>query len=157
MSLQLRTAGELVNFGSGVFPFSALFNHSCRPHAQWRPLSSGSAIVVHATRDVEAGEEIFVSYLPLSHIGTKRLKSLRETHGFICQCERCFGTAWLRSLRTRAFGAGSCLRGGGVPASPRASKNGEKPTTRSHLLLPDDPYDEDSPFRCRAPGCKSGA
>ena len=57
MGLKLRVGGELADFGSGVFPFAAIFNHSCHPHAQWRPLSSGSAIIVRAIRDLQPGEE----------------------------------------------------------------------------------------------------
>ena len=44
MDLKMRSRGELLELGSGVFPFSALFNHSCHRHAQWRPIANGTAI-----------------------------------------------------------------------------------------------------------------
>ena len=155
-------AGELVEFGSGVFPFAALFNHSCHPHAQWRPLSSGSAIAVRSLRAIRTGEEVYVSYLPLSTIGAKRVKSLRETHGFVCHCERCTaprGSPIFEQER-RELGLVCDVAPPDVDAAAssrpvltiRANLLDPPPLT-GHLLLPDNPYDEATAYRCRIPSC----
>ena len=98
MDLKLRAAGELLEFGSGVFPFAALFNHSCHPHAQWRPLASGSAIVVSAVRDVSAAacDEIrnASSTCPAASDSRRQLDCPRHTRGVHAPTGEC----WRRDL-----------------------------------------------------------
>lgn len=140
MGLKLRVAGELIDFGSSVFPFSAMFNHSCRPHALWRPLSSGSAIIVRALRAIRVGEEVSVSYLPTSMVGQNRITSLKETHGFVCQCERCAATPGSALYERERWDFGLVCSGGAIGDG--------------HTLLPDDPYDAARcTYRCAHSGC----
>ncbi len=173
MGLKLRVGGELADFGSGVFPFAAIFNHACHPHAQWRPLASGSAIIVRALRDIRAGEEVSVSYLPLGTVGRKRKTHLLEQYGFVCTCERCtappgsplfererweFALVCPHCPHARREGGGEGgggSGGGGGDGSGSNNGSGGGACGTRHALLPNDPYDENSAYRCIAAGCEA--
>lgn len=73
----------------GMFPLVARINHSCAPNAAnvWDPLSGGNR-VIWASRDIEAGEEVLVSYAPLLRDTAARRERLRQ-YGFECACEVC--------------------------------------------------------------------
>jgi SET domain-containing protein len=53
----------------GIFPFAAMTNHSCSPNAThaWWPANDGGGggihLAVRAVRDIDAGEEVTISYL----------------------------------------------------------------------------------------------
>lgn len=69
----------------------ALFNHSCEPNVEWQTLSDHRTVEIIATRDIEAGEQLFVEYdgfirgQPFK-VRRKRLERWIEDG---CQCERC--------------------------------------------------------------------
>ena len=176
MSLKSRVAGELVDFGSGLFPISAIFNHSCHCNAIWQPISSGHAIVTRACRLIEPGEEVTVSYTELSRTGPKRREGLRHSHGFLCTCERCVAPPGSALYRLEALELALVC-----PHAPDAQAAGldEKAaitfsTTHDirphhdachqdachaipphgHLLLPEHPYAEQPSYACVAPGCE---
>lgn len=72
----------------GIFPKIARINHSCRPNAGNAWSDSRNARVIYAYRDIEEGEEITVSYIPL--IKSKKERNQRlEQYGFECTCEAC--------------------------------------------------------------------
>lgn len=48
------------DFGIGLFPAGAMFNHSCAANCAWRTDSSGALRVV-AVSDVPAGSQLFIS------------------------------------------------------------------------------------------------
>ncbi|KGN51940.1 uncharacterized protein LOC101202892 [Cucumis sativus] len=73
-------------YGVGLWVLPSFINHSCIPNA--RRLHIGDHILVHASRDVKAGEEITFAYFdPLS--SWKDRKRMSETWGFNCNCKRC--------------------------------------------------------------------
>lgn len=78
--------------GIGIYPSVALLNHSCDPTAD---LSSfGNSMVVRATRSINEGEEIAISYGPLFY-ETKELRrqaELKEAYFFHCRFVSLF--AW---------------------------------------------------------------
>ena len=80
----------------------SFFNHSCDPDAIWsvqyneEKMSDRPAypyeIVISARRPINAGQEIFLSYLPpkeLSGSVHERRETLRAWLGADCQCQRC--------------------------------------------------------------------
>jgi hypothetical protein len=77
-------------FGYGCWPAASYFNHSCAPNAEKR--RSGRVWEFRAARDIEAGEQLCITYLSgeerkLSR--EKRMLTLRKNWGFECGCERC--------------------------------------------------------------------
>jgi hypothetical protein len=72
----------------GIFPKIARINHSCKPNSGNFWSKKKSHRIIYAFRDIEEGEEITVSYIPL-------LKSIQERHarlyqyGFTCDCSAC--------------------------------------------------------------------
>lgn len=72
----------------GIFPKIARINHSCKPNTGNFWSEKQNHRVIYAFRDIEKGEEITVSYIPL-------LKSIQERqarlfqYGFTCDCSAC--------------------------------------------------------------------
>lgn len=81
---------------TGLWLNESLFNHSCTPNCTF--VTIGSFMFVRATRPIETGEQLFVSYRPTETSykedteGFSTWITLKE--GFVCQCQRC---SWLRS------------------------------------------------------------
>ena len=80
-----------------VFPLTARINHSCRPNAEIRSQQFTDArIDVCAIQDIEAGQEISISYIgtgPSSAGGRqgrrRRQTELQQKYLFVCDCPRC--------------------------------------------------------------------
>ena len=72
-----------------IFPQAARLNHACSPNAMYYLDSDTLTHVVHATRDIEEGEEITVSYIGVMQGLESRRRMLKEGFGFECGCGRC--------------------------------------------------------------------
>ncbi|KAF2469154.1 SET domain-containing protein [Lindgomyces ingoldianus] len=77
-------------FGYGCWPAASYFNHSCAPSLE--KIRVGRMWEFRAGRDIEAGEELSITYLSgeerrLSR--GKRMIILMNNWGFECGCERC--------------------------------------------------------------------
>ncbi len=72
--------------GSGLWLLPSFYNHSCAANAQRKFL--GDCMIVRATREVAAGEEVFLSYAPTELPYDERQKRLKFW-GFKCRCPRC--------------------------------------------------------------------
>ena len=72
----------------GLFPKIARINHSCRPNAAYYWNEKLNKRLVYATRDIEEGEEIFVSFISLLMTRKERQKKLAR-YGFTCTCPAC--------------------------------------------------------------------
>ena len=77
-------------FGYGCWPAASYFNHSCAPNVEKG--RKGRVWEFRAGKDIEAGEELNITYLSgeerkLSRV--KRMERLRANWGFECGCERC--------------------------------------------------------------------
>ncbi|KAI0889042.1 SET domain-containing protein [Annulohypoxylon maeteangense] len=72
----------------GVYPTICLINHSCLPnsHNNWNDNERHETI--HATRPIQAGEEITISYDRGGKAHTRRA-FLRKAFGFDCSCSGC--------------------------------------------------------------------
>lgn len=86
-ALIFRTNGFTMAGGVvGIFPRIAKLNHSCRPNAV--SVSVGGRRVIWAGRDVAAGEEVTITYAPLTQDTGARRARLAQW-GFRCDCQAC--------------------------------------------------------------------
>ncbi|KAK4430015.1 putative protein lysine methyltransferase SET5 [Sesamum alatum] len=70
----------------GLWILASFINHSCDPNV--RRLHVGDHVVVHAARDVKAGEELTLAYFDvLSPLNNRR--EMANNWGFLCRCKRC--------------------------------------------------------------------
>lgn len=72
----------------GLFPKGARINHSCRPNSSQVWVEKRGQRVVRAVRRIEAGDEIFATYIPLFFDRTARQRRL-DQYGFKCSCAAC--------------------------------------------------------------------
>ena len=75
----------------GVYLLHAHLNHSCEPNVQTRHLDSKvvARVSIKALRDVEEGEELFVSYVRPSLGVRERRRELKSWGIAECKCSRC--------------------------------------------------------------------
>lgn len=81
---------------AGIYVFCSRLNHSCSPNCSFSISKSQDlknketySITISARRDIRAGEQLTISYLPLKMRLGVRQDSLLMNHGFTCDCERC--------------------------------------------------------------------
>ncbi|XP_072973701.1 methyltransferase FGSG_00040 [Typha angustifolia] len=72
--------------GVGLWILPSFVNHSCNPNA--RRVHVGDRVVLHASRDIKAGEEITFAYFDVLSPLSKR-REMAKRWGFCCSCERC--------------------------------------------------------------------
>jgi len=78
--------------GSALFLYQSCINHNCNPNTMVRGglLSSPNAkIELVATKEIEEGEELFISYIDETLAKRDRQKSLLCAYNFRCQCSKC--------------------------------------------------------------------
>lgn len=73
-------------YGIGLWVLASFINHSCIPNA--RRLHVGDHVMVHASRDLKAGEEITLPYFDVLSPLNKR-REISKTWDFDCNCKRC--------------------------------------------------------------------
>ncbi|KAJ3251743.1 SET and MYND domain-containing protein 3, partial [Borealophlyctis nickersoniae] len=78
---------ELFVLAEGTFPLGGLLNHSCHPNCL--VAYEGRSQILRTIRDVEAGEELNVTYVDAMEDREGRRKSLWSKYRFWCRCERC--------------------------------------------------------------------
>lgn len=75
--------------GDGLFLTFSRMNHSCEPNADWDTYYDPGVMMVWAKRDIQADEEISISYIgKLDEPVEVRRKRLAQW-GFICSCAKC--------------------------------------------------------------------
>uniref|UniRef100_A0AAV1T6I5 SET domain-containing protein n=1 Tax=Peronospora matthiolae TaxID=2874970 RepID=A0AAV1T6I5_9STRA len=92
--LQNVLAMQCNAFDSGIFLYSAMFNHECNPNCvKFTPEDigpEGAVSEVRVARPIAKGEQLTISYLyPREQSRENRLKNLWEQFGFECKCELC--------------------------------------------------------------------
>ena len=85
----LSSDGSRTTMHAAVFPEAARLNHACHPNAMYYLDPYTLTHVVHATRDIQPGEEITISYISVMQNLEARRRMLAEGFGFKCLCERC--------------------------------------------------------------------
>ncbi|CAK9183731.1 unnamed protein product [Ilex paraguariensis] len=73
-------------YGVGLWVLASFINHSCDPNA--RRLHIGDHVLVHASRDIKAGEEITFPYFDVL-LQLSNRKEMATNWGFRCNCKRC--------------------------------------------------------------------
>lgn len=82
--------GGTSSIRQAVFERISRINHSCLPNAQGNFHEGLGKFNVHATRDIEADEELTLNYLhERGAIRASRLENLKNGYGFLCQCPAC--------------------------------------------------------------------
>lgn len=76
--------------GSGIFPLSSFFNHSCAPNVS--RITVDNKLVFIVTRPIEKNQQLLVCYRSnfLGFNKRDRKKELRRSYRFECSCEACF-------------------------------------------------------------------
>ncbi|KAI1143138.1 hypothetical protein F5Y05DRAFT_367588 [Hypoxylon sp. FL0543] len=86
-SVELGPGGK---YGSGIFSLCSRIAHSCVPnaHNSWNPTMK--RLTIHATRDLKAGDQIFVNYIGnVCRTRQQRAFSLFTKWGITCSCAAC--------------------------------------------------------------------
>lgn len=71
-----------------LYPDVSRVNHACRPNAFIRFTPTSLAVSVVVQRDIEPGEEITITYVPLGKTRDERQELLLKW-GFQCSCDLC--------------------------------------------------------------------
>ncbi|KAI0178494.1 SET domain-containing protein [Hypoxylon sp. FL1284] len=71
-----------------VYPEVSRVNHACRPNAFIRFTPSSTAVSIVVQRDIEPGEEITITYVPMGKTREERQEALLKW-GFNCTCDLC--------------------------------------------------------------------
>lgn len=74
---------------TGLFPWYSRFNHSCIPNSYHSYNPTIGRLTIHSTRDVRAGEQLFVSYIDGACRTASERQAELDTWGFECTCEAC--------------------------------------------------------------------
>ncbi|KAK8128153.1 SET domain-containing protein 5 [Apiospora sp. TS-2023a] len=74
---------------AGLFLAACRINHACVPNAQNKWRKDLGRMTVHAARDIAAGEEITLTYLPALFPWAERQTILKDHFGFKCACATC--------------------------------------------------------------------
>jgi hypothetical protein len=72
-------------------PLFSLFNHSCEPNVDWTTKRDHRTVVMRVSKDVAAGEQLFVEYDGFEHdkpVDERRQRLVRWIDG-PCMCSRC--------------------------------------------------------------------
>ncbi|CDI73808.1 hypothetical protein, conserved [Eimeria praecox] len=81
-------AGSLMLLrGAGVYVLQACCNHSCIPNCNVQN-EQDAFITLKAERDIQVGEEVTITYVPLDLPATQR-QHLLNNYQFTCSCSRC--------------------------------------------------------------------
>mmetsp|Transcript_31844 Transcript_31844/g.77187 ORF Transcript_31844/g.77187 Transcript_31844/m.77187 type:complete len:516 (-) Transcript_31844:86-1633(-) len=95
------------SLGRAIFLEHSFYNHSCVPNAYLScnvptiPDESVSSLTaeVHLLESVKEGDEITISYIPMSGLSNQeRRKTLKEGYGFDCNCSACTASEPVISL-----------------------------------------------------------
>lgn len=87
---------SLRNKLSGIYIFCSRLNHSCDPNCTFGFSKAQSSedtktyeIRITTRRDIKAGDQLTISYVPLKMRLGVRQDHLLMNHGFTCDCDRC--------------------------------------------------------------------
>ena len=84
----LRAAERSPGSGTALYATASLLNHDCNPNLNVH-MSRGGQIAFVASRDINAGDELSITYIDANLQTSERLRALRHGYGFECKCERC--------------------------------------------------------------------
>jgi hypothetical protein len=82
---------DVIVEGTGFYRLHSCMNHSCEPNCRAvlpRDNTEYNKAIIETIREVEAGEELTVSYIEENETYDERQKQLRD-YGFTCTCAAC--------------------------------------------------------------------
>ncbi|KAI0117352.1 hypothetical protein F4814DRAFT_415994 [Daldinia grandis] len=82
-----RLDADIGQSGVYVNPALAMINHSCIPNAFVQPI--GRKAILHASREIQEGQEIEISYIDSALHRSHRQQALQTQYYFQCLCPRC--------------------------------------------------------------------
>ena len=91
LSARLRNNSWSSPVAAALNPLFSLFNHSCEPNVEWQTRKDHRTIELRVSRDVVAGEQLFVEYDSFMHdcdLETRRDRLGKWIDG-PCLCSRC--------------------------------------------------------------------
>jgi hypothetical protein len=81
---------ELDMGGSGLFPWTAIVEHSCDPNCSFT--THNNNLYFTTIKNVRSGDRLTIDYGNNYYHNTKdRIETLNSTYGFICRCTLCTG------------------------------------------------------------------
>jgi len=86
-AFMLSDRSGLQVIGSGIYPSIALLNHSCA--ANCCAIQNMNKVEVRPLRDLEANEELLISYVDPISTSIERKSELKEKYNFACRCSDC--------------------------------------------------------------------
>ena len=127
---------EYDRLAASIVPGAALVNHSCGPSAA-KVTGKGFNVELRALRDLGAGEEVTISYVPLCEPLSGRQALLRHHFNFTCACPRCEaeGVTGLNEPPAQAHDCGGVL----YPAVARSRLLRSMPVNRCSICARDVP------------------
>lgn len=84
---ELPITPDSENLGSAMYPSASYFNHSCNPNVT--KVRLGRKVLFVTSQDVDAEEELCISYGHTERELVERRQLLRDWWGFNCVCSRC--------------------------------------------------------------------
>ena len=84
---ELPISPDSENLGSAMYPSASYFNHSCDPNIA--KVRQGRTVLFVTSKEVQAGEELCISYGHTERQVAERRQVLRDWWGFNCNCSRC--------------------------------------------------------------------
>lgn len=86
-SISAKVLGKYSGYyGVGLWLLASFINHSCDPNV--RRLHMGDHVIIHASRDIKAGEELTFAYFDVLQPLHNRKEEAKKW-GFGCSCRRC--------------------------------------------------------------------
>jgi len=86
------TNSELNSLGTGLYKTSSFLNHSCDPNVV--AIFNGTKIHIRTIKEVQEGEELFLSYINLLATTKHRQSELMDGYMFTCSCTKCNGNGF---------------------------------------------------------------
>ncbi|KAH7443730.1 hypothetical protein KP509_02G048400 [Ceratopteris richardii] len=87
MAAAASISGDAIS-GSAVYILPSMYNHDCDPNTDITWPTNATAHL-SARRDIEADEELRITYIDASMPHRARQKLLKEAYHFACNCSRC--------------------------------------------------------------------
>lgn len=98
-----RVGVDATGEDSGLFPLYSRINHGCSPNAHAHYNATTERLTVHATRDLEAGEEVLVQYMGVACKPRELRQEEVQKHGFACLCPVCVDDPLPGVVRERMY------------------------------------------------------
>jgi len=86
-AFMLSDRSGLQVIGSGIYPSIALLNHSCASNCC--AIQNMNKVELRPLKDLEANEELLISYVDPISTSIERKTELKEKYNFACRCSDC--------------------------------------------------------------------